>query len=60
MPKQYKSQPDSIENQQKTLAQQIVSCSKLNRVVSSTHIRSIATVPNKSQLKWAKDQGDCQ
>ena len=34
--------------------------SKLNRVVYSLLLKNIATVPQKSQLKWARDLKACQ
>ena len=39
---------------------QVVSESKLNRLVYNTLLKETATVPNNSQLKWARDLGTCQ
>ena len=40
--------------------QEAASGSKLNRVVYSLFLKNIATVPQKSQLKWARDLEACQ
>ena len=40
--------------------QEAASGSKLNRVVYSLLLKNIATVPQKSQLKWARDLEACQ
>ena len=40
--------------------QEAASGSKLNRVVYSVLLKNIATVPQKSQLKWARDLEACQ